>query len=77
MLTIDEMVAKGESKLRAKAGTMASSYTAAKSRMKSGYGATPFGATRKSAYNAGVDAGVYHAPDPTKWGSNWRAKMVE
>lgn len=77
MLSLSEMAAKGERKLRAKAATMGSSYSAAKSRMKTNYGATPFGSTRKAAYNAGVDAAVYHAPDPAKWSANWSAKMAE
>jgi len=77
MLSLPEMAAKGEAKLRTKASTMVSSWSAAKSRMKSGYGATPFGPTRKAAYGAGIDAATYHAPDPGKWSTNWQAKMSE
>lgn len=77
MASIQEMAAKGERKLTAKAGTMASSYNAAKSRMKTAFAGVGFGPTRVSAYNTGVDAAVYHAPSPTKWSTNWQAKMRE
>jgi len=75
--SLEEMAAKGQAKLRAKSGTMASSYNAAKGRMKTNYGAMPFGPTRKAAYGTGVDAGTYRAPDPDKWARNWKAKMAE
>lgn len=75
--SLDEMASQGRAKLERKASSMASSYNAAKSRMKSGYGNTPFGPTRKSAYNAGVDGASYRAPDPDKWASNWAEKMRE
>ena len=71
------MASSGAAKLRRKAGAMASSYNAAKGRMKTGYGEMPFGPTRKSNYNAGVDAGTYRAPDAEKWSRNWSAKMGE
>ena len=75
--SLAEMAAKGARKLGAKAATMKGSYDAAKPRMKAGYAATPFGPRRKAAYNAGIDAGVYYAPDPSKWSRNWVAKMSE
>jgi len=71
------MATEGAGKLTAKAADMATSYNAAKSRMKIGYGETPFGPARKSAYNSGIDRAVYHAPDPAKWRRNWEAKMAE
>ncbi len=71
------MAAKGARKLAAKAGVMAQSYNAAKPRMKANYAALPFGPRMKAAYNAGVDAGVYHAPDAAKWSKNWIAKVSE
>lgn len=77
MLSLPEMAAKGQAKLSAKAATMASSWNAAKPRMQSGYAATPFGPTRKAAYQAGIAAATYHAPDPNKWATNWQAKMAE
>ncbi len=77
MASIAEMASKGERKLTAKAAQMSSSYNAAKTRMKAGYAGAGFGPTRTSAYNTGVDAGVYHAPNPTKWSTNWQAKMRE
>jgi len=77
MASIAEMASKGERKLTAKAATMSTSYNAAKSRMKSAYAGAGFGPTRTSAYNTGVDAAVYHAPSPTKWSTNWQAKMRE
>lgn len=70
------MVAAGKAKLTRKAGTMKTSWEAAKPRMKTGYGLTPFGPTRKANYNSGVDAGVFRV-DPDKWARNWRAKMGE
>lgn len=77
MKTLTEMAAQGSAKLSDRAATMASSYNAAKARMKTGYGETPFGATRKANYNTGIDRAVYHAPDPAKWSRNWSAKMSE
>lgn len=77
MPSLEQMASKGQTKLATKAASMAASYNAAKSRMKTAYGATPFGPTRKSNYNAGVDAGQYRAPDPNKWATNWKAKMAE
>lgn len=70
------MVAAGKAKMSRKAGTMKTSYDAAKGRMKTGYGATPFGPTRKANYNSGVDAGVFRV-DVDKWARNWEAKMKE
>lgn len=75
--SLAEMAAKGQRKLAAKAGTMASGYNAAKARMKTNYAALPFGPRTKANYAAGVDAGVYHAPDPAKWARNWTAKVSE
>ena len=77
MRTLEEMGSTGRTKLTDKASTMASSYTAAKSRMKDHFAKTPFGPTRKSAYNTGVDKAVWHAPDPSTWYDNWIAKMRE
>lgn len=76
MRSLDEMASQGKAKLDRKAGSMASSYNAAKGRMKTGYGNTPFGPTRKSNYGAGVDAANYRT-DNEKWLRNWRAKMAE
>lgn len=71
------MAAKGQAKLTRKAAQMASSWAAAKGRMKTGYSAAGFGPTRTSAYGAGIDAATYRAPDPAKWARNWSAKMAE
>jgi hypothetical protein len=76
MRSLDEMVSAGKAKMDRKSGSMASSYNAAKGRMKTGFGATPFGPTRKSNYNTGVDAATYRT-DNDKWARNWRAKMAE
>jgi len=76
MRSIDEMVAAGKAKMTRKATTMSTSWAAAKPRMKTGYGLTPFGTTRKANYNTGVDAGVFRT-DPEKWARNWAAKMAE
>ena len=75
--SLEEMASTGAAKLARKAGSMASSYNAAKSRMQSNYAAMPFGSTRKSNYNTGVSAATYRAPDATKWATNWKAKMSE
>jgi len=77
MLSLAEMASKGQTKLSAKSASMASSWNAAKGRMSAGYAATPFGPTRKSNYSAGLNAAVYHSPDPSKWARNWTAKMSE
>jgi hypothetical protein len=74
--TLSEMAAAGKAKMSRKAAAMSSSWSAAKSRMKTGYGATPFGPTRKANYNSGVDAGV-HRVDVDKWERAWVAKMSE
>ncbi|RLC92152.1 MAG: hypothetical protein DRI39_08775 [Chloroflexi bacterium] len=74
-LTLDQMVAKGKSKLSAKASVMKSNYDAAKSDMKTSYSELPFGPNTTAAYNAGIDAAVYRTPDVEKWARNWRRKV--
>jgi hypothetical protein len=76
MRSLDEMVSAGKAKLDRKAAAMSSSWNAAKGRMKTGYGNTPFGPTRKANYNTGVDAAT-HRTDNEKWAANWRKKMAE
>ena len=76
MLSLEEMVAKGKAKLDRKADKMTTSWNAAKERMKAGYGRTPFGPTRKSNYNTGIDAAT-HRTDNAKWAANWAGKMRE
>lgn len=73
--TIAEMVAKGKKKLAAAAPTMKANYEDARPRMKTSYGALPFGPRTKAAYNAGVDAGTYRVPDVEKWARNWPAAV--
>lgn len=75
MSSIDAMASKGASKLRRKADIMASNWRDAKSRMKTNYGALPFGPNTTSAYNAGVDAAEYRSPDVSKWERNWKAAV--
>jgi len=77
MPTLNEMAAKGESKLRRKAASMATSYNAAKGRAVTNFAAVGFGPTRTANYRAGVEAATYTAPDPDKWSRNWLAKMQE
>ncbi len=77
MPTMAEMASKGADKLRRKAGSMASSYEAAKGRAVTNFSAVGFGPTRTANYRAGVDAARYIAPDPDKWSRNWLAKMAE
>jgi len=74
---IAEMAAKGADKLRRKAGTMATSYNAAKGRAKTEYAAAGFGPTRVANYGTGIDAATYRAPDPDRWSRRWSAKMAE
>lgn len=74
--TLEEMTSVGAEKLRRKAASITRSWEAAKGRMKTGYGATPFGPTRKANYNSGIDAAT-HRTDPEKWARNWPAKMRE
>lgn len=75
MKTLEQMVAQGQAKLQRKQATMATAYNAAKERAITNYGATPFNATMKANYGSGVRDAVYIAPDPTKWATNWRAKV--
>ena len=84
MPSLEDMGAKGKRKYEAKLGTMESSYSAAIPRAKAHYGTLPFGATRKSNYNAAMDS--YAAdnykdaigPDSAnKWYDNWISKMRE
>jgi len=72
-LTIAEMVSKGKRKFAAKAPVMKANYDSAKPRMKTAFAALPFGPRTKSAYNAGVDAGIYRTPDVEKWARNFEA----
>lgn len=74
--SLPEMAASGAAKMRRKAAIMSTSWNAAKTRMKTGYGATPFGPTRKANYGAGIDAAT-HRVDVEKWERNWTAKMSE
>lgn len=74
--TLAEMVAAGKAKLDRKAAAMTASWNAAKPRMKTGYGNTPFGPTRKANYGTGIDAAT-HRTDNDKWAKNWQAKMAE
>jgi len=77
MVSMEEMASKGSGKLSRKAGSMATSYNAAKARMIQHYAAVGFGPTRQANYSAGVNAATWHAPDPAKWSANWLAKMRE
>jgi hypothetical protein len=73
--TLEDMVSKGQRKLRAKADTMSANYDAAKPDMKASYGALPFGPITTAAYDSGIDAARYRLPDVDKWGRNWRRKV--
>jgi len=74
MRTLDEMVAAGKAKMTRKEATMKLNYDAAKTRMKTGYGLTPFNARMKTAYGLGVDAAVFRV-DTEKWARNFKAKV--
>lgn len=71
-----EMVEKGRRNLQRKAPDMSAHWDAAKTRMKTSYGALPFGPSTKAAYGAGVDAGRHRAPDIEKWARNWQAGVT-
>lgn len=71
------MAARGAAKLSRKAAQMSSSWNAAKPRMSAGYRGVGFGPTRCSNYDSGIAAATYRAPDPSKWSTNWSAKMAE
>ncbi len=71
--TLQEMVSKGQAKLQRKAGAMKTNFDGAKPRAKTNYGAMPFGPQTKAAFNAGIDAAAYRAPDPAKWATNFQA----
>jgi len=75
--SIAEMAAKGQAKLQRKGTQMASSYNASKGRAAQNYAAVGFGPTRVAAYQAGIPAATFTAPDPAKWARNWSAKMAE
>lgn len=77
MANPSEMASKGAAKLQRKAGQMADSYNASKGRAASNYAAVGFGPRRTAAYQAGIQAAQYHAPDAGKWQRNWLAKMTE
>lgn len=76
-MSIASAAAKGQAKLARKAGQMAAAYNAAKGRMVAGFQAAGFGPTRTAAYQAGVQAATYKAPDAAKWARNWSVKMAE
>lgn len=76
-MPIEDMAARGQAKLQRKAGSMATSWNAAKGRMTAGYSGAGFGPTRTANYTAGINAAQYRAPDPNKWATNWAAKMRE
>jgi len=76
-MPIPDMAARGQAKLQRKATQMSASYNAAKGRMVAGFQAVGFGPARTAAYQAGVQAATYRAPDPNRWARNWSAKMAE
>ncbi|MEM2941396.1 MAG: hypothetical protein QW304_07610 [Thermoproteota archaeon] len=76
MVSIEEWAAKGYNKATAKDTNIRKSWEAAKTRMVSGYDATPFGPTRKANYRAAVQAATFRT-DWDKWRRNWSAKMAE
>ncbi len=75
MASVSDMANRGASKLTAKTPTMKANYDQAKSRMKTNYGALPFGPNTKAAYNRGIDTATYRTPDVDKWKRNWLAAV--
>lgn len=76
-MAIEDMAAKGASKLERKAGSMAASWAAARPRAIANFRAVGFGPARTRNYESGVNAATYRAPDASKWRTNWVAKMRE
>lgn len=72
-ISFDEMVRKGQTKLRNKADIMASNYDGSKQRAIENFNDLPFGPNTKAAYERGVRNAEYRAPDPDKWARNFRA----
>lgn len=76
-MAIPDMASKGQQKLARKASQMAASWNASKGRAAQNYSAVGFGPARTAAYQAGISAAKFRAPDPNKWATNWAAKMSE
>ena len=74
--SLEEMAAKGRRKLSAKAGVIASNWSAAKSTMTTEYGALPFGPSTKAAYNASISVAQHPGVDVDKWERKWRAGVT-
>jgi len=80
MSSLEDLGTKGARKYGAKISGMVSSYRAAEGRAKDGYGKTPFGPTRKSAYNAAWTympdnyATIVKPGLESKWREKWIAK---
>ncbi|MEM2447858.1 MAG: hypothetical protein QXT14_02770 [Candidatus Bathyarchaeia archaeon] len=83
-MPVEDLAAKGESKLRRKVPTMKKSYRAARDRAVSHFRAVGFGPTRTSNYEGAwatmpdnydriVGTDIYF----TKWRENWISKMRE
>ncbi len=71
-MSIDEVLAKGERKLRAKADIMSKKWEARKALMISNYRAVPWiGPVTKDSYEAGINAAT-HRVDIDKWKRNFR-----
>lgn len=70
--SLNAMASKGAYKLRAKKDLMASNWKGARGKMKSNYGALPFGPKTKASYRRGVDKAKYNPPNAKKWERNWK-----
>lgn len=70
--SLNAMASKGAYKLRSKKDQMASNWKGARGRMKSNYGALPFGPKTKASYRRGVDKAKYNPPNAKKWERNWK-----
>ncbi len=77
MKGLPAMAAIMRQKVTAALPTMGTNWSAAKSRMKAGYAETPFGPTRKNAYNRKIDAATYVNPDVDTMVTHWERKMGE
>lgn len=76
-------IASATEKLRRKSGSMATNFDASKGRAVQNYGSgvarfigqQPSGPILQ-AYQTGMAAAVYRAPDPDKWARNYISKMT-
>lgn len=75
--TREQILEKYRNKLSKKSGVIATNWNAAKEKMKAGYAATPFKASRKAAYNTMIDATTHPGIDVEKAVRNYTLAMFD